>query len=71
MSVFGGFLVVILTEYGEILCISLDSVRIGENTDQKNTKYGHFPRTGYYCISELSIEHRISSNKHPGRLFNL
>ena len=32
----------IRTEYGEILCISPFSVRMPENTDQKNSKYGPF-----------------------------
>ena len=45
MSVFGVFWSVFLfirTEYGEILCISSYSVRMRENTDQKNSEYGHF-----------------------------
>ena len=29
-------------EYEEILCISPYSVRMRENADQKNSKYGHF-----------------------------
>ena len=32
----------ILTEYGKIGSISLYSVRMRENTDQKNSEYGHF-----------------------------
>ena len=32
----------IWTEYGEILRISPYSIRIRENTDQKNSEYGHF-----------------------------
>ena len=32
----------IRTEYGEILHISLYPVRIQQNTDQNNSKYGHF-----------------------------
>ena len=36
------------TEYGEILCISLYSVRMRENTDQNNSKYGHFLRNGFH-----------------------
>ena len=31
----------IRTEYGEMRSISLYSVRIRENTEQKNSKYGH------------------------------
>ena len=34
----------IRTEYGEILRISPYSVRMKENTDQKNLEYGHFSR---------------------------
>ena len=30
------------TEYGEILRISLYSVRMLENADQNNSEYGHF-----------------------------
>ena len=33
----------IYTEYGEILPISLYSVQIRKNPDQKNSEYGHFP----------------------------
>ena len=35
----------IWTEYGEILRISPYSVRMRENTDQKNSEYGHFSRS--------------------------
>ena len=34
----------IWTEYGEIRSISLYSVRMRENTDQKNSEYRHFLR---------------------------
>ena len=37
----------IQTEYGEILRVSQYSVRMRENTDQKNSKYGHFSRSAY------------------------
>ena len=33
------------TEYGKILCISPYSVRMRENADQNNSKYGHFSRS--------------------------
>ena len=36
----------IWTEYGEILRISAYSVRMRQNADQKNSKYGHFSRSG-------------------------
>ena len=52
MSVFGVFLICIFPhsdwirndtpEYREILHISTYSVRMRENTDQKNSEYGHF-----------------------------
>ena len=35
----------ISTEYGEIRNISPYSVRMRENTDQKNSKPGHFSRS--------------------------
>ena len=35
----------IRTEYGEILCISPYSVRMGENADQINSEYRHFSRS--------------------------
>ena len=41
----------ILTEFGEILHISSYSVQIQENTDQKNSKYGHFLRRVIYILT--------------------
>ena len=35
----------IWTEYGEIRSNSLYSVRMWENANQKNSKYGHFSRS--------------------------
>ena len=35
----------IRTEYEEIVCITLYSVRMQENTDQKNSEYGPFSRS--------------------------
>ena len=35
----------IWTEYGEILCISSYWIRMRENADQNNSKYGHFLRS--------------------------
>ena len=49
MSVFGVFLVRIFriqTEYWEIRNISLHSVQMRKNVYQKNSKYGHFSRSG-------------------------
>ena len=43
--VFLGRISRIWTEYGEILRISPSSVRMGENTDQKNSEYGHILRS--------------------------
>ena len=45
----------IRTEYAEILRISLYSVQMRENKDQKNIEYGHFPRNGVLSCSNLSI----------------
>ena len=38
----------ICTEYGEILHISPYSVRMRENTNQNNSKYGHFSHKVWY-----------------------
>ena len=35
----------IRTEYEQILCISLYSVRMRKNADQNNSEYGHFSRS--------------------------
>ena len=40
----------IRTEYGEIFCISPYSVRMRENADQNNSEYGHFSRSGRFCL---------------------
>ena len=42
------------TKYGEILCITLYSVRIRENTDQNNSEYGHILRSAN--LNESGIE---------------
>ena len=39
----------IRTEYGEIRSISLYSVRMRENKDQKNFEYEHFTCSDSYC----------------------
>ena len=39
----------IWTEYGEILRISLYSVRMRRNMDQKNSEYGHFSSSVPVC----------------------
>ena len=44
----------IWSEYGEILRISPHSVRMRENTDQNNSKYGHFSRSISNNISHLN-----------------
>ena len=36
------------TEYGDILSISPYSVQMRENTDQKNSEYGHFSRSARF-----------------------
>ena len=40
----------IRTESGEILYISPHSVRMRENVDQNNSKYGHFSRSDMYSL---------------------
>ena len=63
VSLFGVFLVLnsgIRTEYGEILPISLSSVRIREVMDQKNSKYGPFSRSVPYR-RQLSYHQMIYS----------
>ena len=39
----------IRTEYGEIRSVSPYSVQMPEDTDQKNSEYGHFSRTAFGC----------------------
>ena len=53
----------IQTEYGETLLISPYSVRLRENTDQKNSEYGHFlhsevigSRSLLYAVADASIQ---------------
>ena len=41
----------IRTEYGEIRNVSPYSVQMWENTDQNNSKYGHFLR--FYAVSDF------------------
>ena len=40
----------IWSEYGEIATIFPYSVRMRENADQNNSKYGHFLRSGFRCL---------------------
>ena len=44
------------TEYGEMRSISPYSVRIRENTDQKNSEYGHFSRSVSFSIIFQSFD---------------
>ena len=37
----------IRTEYGDLLCKSTHSVRMQENTNQKNSEYGHFLHSAF------------------------
>ena len=46
------------TEYGEILRISPYSVRMRENTDLKNAKYGHFLRRDQHL--RMKTKHRYN-----------
>ena len=45
----------IRTEYEEILLISPYSVRIRESTDQNNSEYGHFLRSGCQKNSIINV----------------
>ena len=45
----------IRTEYGEILLISSYSVRMRENANQNNSKYGHFLRSDNVCILKYTL----------------
>ena len=40
-------------EYGEILRISLYSVRMWENADQNNSEYGHFLGSRLHWLTAL------------------
>ena len=44
----------IWTGYGEILRISSYSVRMQENTEQKNSEYGHLLRSDFYSLKSSS-----------------
>ena len=43
----------IRTDYGDIRCVSLYSVRMRKSMEQKNSKYGHFSRSDYLCFKIL------------------
>ena len=56
----------IQTEYGEVLRISLYSVRMRENVDQNNSKYGHFLRSViFFQCSNLLTYHIIIHQNYP------
>ena len=48
----------ILTEYGEILRITSYSVQMRQNTDRKNSVFGHFSRSGNFI--EITLRHGCS-----------
>ena len=48
-------MVCIRTEYGVILSISLYSVLMRENTDQKNSEYGHFLRIELFHRTTVTL----------------
>ena len=60
------------TEYGEILCISLHSVRMRKNTGQKNSKYGHFSRSVGLVMKSFSIKNltRLNESVFPWKHLN-
>ena len=49
----------IQTEYGEIRSICPYSVRMRENTDQKNSEYGYFSLSGCYELLEVFIPYQL------------
>ena len=53
-----------MTEYGEVRSISLHSVRVRENTDQKNSEYGQFSRSRMvnFVINYVECHTDISVN---------
>ena len=55
----------IRTEYGEILCISPYSVRMSENTDQNNSEYKHFSRSGHTqrCVSSKNTRKTFTKRR--------
>ena len=59
----------IWSEYGEIQSISLYLVDMPENTDQKNTKYGHFSRGVFSGNEPVSLWVPLwDTIKSPGSL---
>ena len=60
LDLFWSLLSRIQIEYGKVLCISPYSVRMRENTDQNNFKYGDFLR------SENSKWHKKLTSWYPG-----
>ena len=67
-SVFGVFLVRISRiqiEYGEIRSISPYSVRMLENADQKNSKYGHFSCNATHHYEWTNNKVSFSSSPQP------
>ena len=47
-SFFGPYFPAFGLKHGELRSISLCSVRMRENIDQKNYEYGHFSRTDHF-----------------------
>ena len=69
----------IRTEYEEVLLISLYSVRMRENWDQKNSEYRHFSRSViFFCFRKtsglrpaISLSIHFFSDAYHGVLSNL
>ena len=57
----------IRTEYGEIPSISPYSVRIRENTDQNNAKYGHFSRSDIQGGIKRMLRTIVGKAEHPDK----
>ena len=50
----------IQTEYGEVFGISPHSVRMWENTDQKNSEHGHFLRSVKESVSVKELKQKLN-----------
>ena len=59
----------IWTQYEEVRLISPYSVRIQENTDQKNSEYGHLSRSEALLIKKACIS--VTGSQHRGRVSDM
>ena len=54
----------IWSEYEDILRISPYSVRMRENTDQKNSEYGHFSGSVFHCLKWKILTSALTYRKN-------